>query len=220
MRYIHKNAEAVLFSVAGHKVYKFFNHELTVGSNTTDNGGADVIDAALVPVAGADYKLIRPYAADLDGNQVTCIEMVGLGSLTGDTESGGTCTLLEGMRDFYEAPFKSGAGTVPATADIRFKVYVGDVTYNGSTYSAGQVFITDGSAITVTDADNDGVWSRWLPAEQDDSNCYEFLDEHFKIKHTQYGDEPFDYFEFNESVGYIPRDAQCDLDADAFGWTR
>lgn len=219
MRYIHKNAEAVLYSVAGHKVYKFFNHALTVGSNTTDNGGADVIDAALTPVAGADYRLIRPYAADLDGNAVTCIEMVGLGSLTGDTESGGTCTLLEGMRDFYEAPILSGAQSIPNTVGLRYKVWAGSVVYNGTTYTAGQVFVSTGTT-SVTDANGDGRWSLWLPAEQDDSNCYEFLDEHFKIKHTQYGDEPYDYFDFNQQTGYIPRDALCANDADAFAWLR
>lgn len=220
MRYIHKNAEAALYSVAGHKVYKFFNGVCVVGSNTTDNGGADVIDAAVTPVAGADYKLFRPYAADLDGNAVTCIEMCGLGTLTGVTKTNGTCTLLEGMRDFYEAPIISGAASVPATAGIRYKVWAGSVVYNGTTYSAGQVFITDGNTTSVTDANSDGRWSLWLPAEQDDDNCYEFLDEHFKIKHTQYGDEPYDYFEFNEQTGYIPRDASCGNDADAFNWLR
>lgn len=211
MRYISRHADSIIFEDDGsiNLDYRFGpNGILAIGSLTTDVGAGNAISVTGLQVLED---------TDLDGNTVTCLEMVGMGTLTGVSGAGNTLThLYDGYRGyFYPSPVMTGTDAVSSIADIRYKVISGTVTYDGTTYKVGEVFTTDGSTTATTGT---GTFALWLP-ESIEKATDEFLTEEFKIKSLLVGDEPYDYWSFT-TTGVEGRNSLVTTDPDYIGYTR
>lgn len=188
---------------------------LLVGSPTTASGAGNYIDAA-THAGDTSLDINLPYPTDLDGNTVTRLEMAGLGTLTLVTKtSASLASLALGYRIFFEAPVLAYNAGVPATAGIYYKVLSGAVTYNGTTYTQNQEFVTTGGVTTTSGTA--GTFALCIPPALK-NECSPFRTEQFKIKVLKDGTESNSYWLYDAS-GFNPMDSLVTTDPDFYGFT-
>lgn len=212
---LYRNDGTIAYNSVNKTPYRFGkNGVLIVGLATTDSGDENKIIAT--PQTDSNESLMTLYRTDLLGATSVCVEMCGQGSLTGKNDSGtDLSSLIAGYRGlFFKAPVLTG-NTTPVVGQ-RYRVLKGSVTYKDKTYTANSEFdiIDSDGNITTTD----GEYALAIPNELV-NKCEAFLDEEFKIKHLQKGDEPKDYYLWNE-YGFEPKASLTSSDADYYGWTR
>lgn len=216
MQYKSQRSNAIIFTNQGKIKAKFYHGKYIIGSLTTATGAGNYIDGAVQ--SDTSLNVQRIYTTDLDGNTASCIEMCGQGTLNGITAAGNTLTTLEeGFRGwFFPCPRLTGTtNSVPAKAGIVYEVVDGTVTYDGTTYSAGEQFTTDGSTTATTGS---GHFELVIP--DDLENRYNgFLTEAFRITHLGQPDEMSGYYTYGQ-YGYDPVNSETCTDADYIGWTR
>lgn len=222
MRYISHKSNLVLYRNDGNigrddlsdKAYVFGqNGELIIGSTTTAVGVGNYIDASSLTDTTQQLQLLYP--TDCDGNQVTRIEMAGLGTLTGVTKtSGAVSPLIDGYRDFFEAPTLTGTTAVPATAGIWYLILTGSVTYNSVAYVAGQKFETNGTTTATTGT---GTFRVTIPPELEKTcNNPTATAGVFAYKELYKGNEGTNYWNYGDGID--PKDSTTSTDADYYGW--
>lgn len=194
MRYKSKSLNLALFEKSGVRKHQFYNGVLIVGSPTTNSGAGNYIDAT---AQTDDKKTLMPqYATDLAGATTNKLQMAGLGEIS--------ATDLSKERMFVEAPeLSTGSTAVPATAGLWYEVLRGKVTYKGVEYSAGEMFVTDGSIRAVTGTGKFAI--TYAP-----DGCCQNRKEAFKMAHLQFGDEVTGYHGWDQS--YIPRNQMTTQD--------
>lgn len=223
MRYISPYHRLTLYDNKGNAIYIFRNGELVIGDSTTFNG-ADLTSL------DADYAMVDAHSVhgvttnlmfvkgELTTSDWTDIEKSGMGYLDGGAIISETVTPIESGwqgRLFFPAPVYDG--TEAAIDGAWYKVISGKVAYKGVTYKAGKVFKgVDTTNITIVDA---GTYSLELPPELR-QGCTASLDEQFKIKHLEWGDEPLSYFNWDTPSGYEPRNSLLTSDAGFIGYSR
>ena len=101
-----------------------------------------------------------------------------------------------------------------------YKVHNGTVTYNGKTYKAGSIFkaVSGGGDIEIPSGTT-AIYSLELPVELR-SVCAIDLNAEFKTKHLEHGDEPLEYFLWDQASGYLPRNDLGTLEAGFIGGIR
>ena len=208
MRYISKHARLALYTTEGNIAHQFNQHVLIVGDPTTDVGAGNFIDPA------TEYwdkgKLMEVFPDDLAGTTTAKIEMMGQGDLSDPL---GNAKGLRGY--FFESPILTATtASVPAKKDIHYWVSKGTVTYAGITYSAGQVFKTDGSTTATTGT---GEFFIIPPRNYMEVNEPGLFEE----KHLQFHDEVRAAWLPEIEGGFIPRSEFTTTDiATGFGYIR
>lgn len=229
MRYITHISNLVLFQNDGkigidptnQTEYKFGPQGiLNLGLLTTNSGAGNYINA---DVLGADDSL-QVLSLDLKGATTISVERVGQGSLSGLNDTGASLTNVSDgyVGKFFKAPPVASGTQTSALADIWYEVLSGLVSYNGTTYRQGQRFVTDGSARTTASGTYDGTtasgyYALTIPPELI-NGCEAFRTEQFALNSLKKGDEPADYWNWDNNA--LPKDSLLSDESDFYGWTR
>lgn len=202
MHYVSKNPNLALFKLNGKTAYQFFNGSLIVGLTTTNSGTGNYIDAAVkTPLS---ESLMTFYATAVTNAANADLSYAGLGTLAMiDAQAA-----KSDYRLFLEAPYlTAGTDSVSTVGGQHYFVKSGNATYAGTTYRAGQTFITDGTTTeTGTTSTPAGVFHRIFPQNE----CACNREEAFKMAHLQYGDESPSYHLWTNG-GFDPRDEQTNV---------
>ena len=188
MRYISFYDEFALHNRNGNVRHKFWQGELIVGNPTTKTGTGNSIDTAVNATdPGLELMPLVPTGATRDA-------ICGMGTLN---------PLAVGQ--YYESPYLSvGATSVPAVADLVYKVVSGTVTYKSVTYSAGQEFTTDGTTVVTTGTTGAKFAITIPPAIK--AREMDNRDAMFREKHLLTGDEAYGYHSWSALGGFLPKD--------------
>jgi hypothetical protein len=189
--YISVEGNKVLYSNGGKPLVKFKYHQAVFD---------DTLFAVVTPTS-ADLQ--RPHTK-IDGTREAfgtatadeLAEMAGRGVLATASGTG------DKFRFFESAIVSAGATTVVATAGITYLVTAGTVTYAGTTYKAGQTFISDG---TTTTTSGTGKLRIWFPATLIDEAA-QYTEEAFKLAHLGQPGDALSYWQYDE-YGFEPQPA-------------
>lgn len=110
----------------------FFNGELTIGDPTISGSGNEIVPN-LSATDGTALIQVYPSGTDL--------RKIGMGVLSTDAVF---ASQLQG--DFYEAPYKTLAGSPALVTGLWYRVVAGPITHNGVVYVAGTRFKATASA--------------------------------------------------------------------------
>lgn len=217
MRYISHISNLVLYTKNGAIVDRFdYNGVLVKGDGTTNLGTGNQIDVVLKSSTPND-ETMRVYTTDLLGNSAISEEMCGLGNLASlDLALAGLDSLQQGYnRNYFEAAVLTSTTDVVSdlSANIYYEVLTGTTIYDGTTYTVGQVFYTDGSTTATTGT---GTFALTIPPALN-RECQAFRPEHFKIKSLLTGNESSADWSYAE--GFAPRDNMTTDDPDYFAYT-
>lgn len=224
MRYISPFNRLTLYGTKGQAEYIFRNGELIIGDTTTFNG-TDVASMAagyaIMPTAtfkGATSNLFDLMAKVTTSTVFDDIEVKGMGYLDGGAIISETIAPIDAgwqSRLFFPAPIYTG--TKAAIVGAWYQVLSGAVSYGGVIYKAGKFFKgANTNNITVPTA---ATYALGLPPELR-QGCTASLDEQFKIKHLEWGDEPYSYFNWDSPSGFEPRNSLSTVAANFIGYSR
>lgn len=194
MRYISPYDETVIFQNDGAIRHKFFQGELIVGDPATKATAADQIDFTTNATdATKDIQFV--YKTDEAGATTDRSQMCGLGALNPLSVKG----------IYYEAPYiKVGATSVPATAGLFYKVAFGIVTYKGTAYKAGDIFVSDGTVVVTTGDNANAMFAAYFPPEIK-SRAMDNRKALFREQHLETGNEAVDYHLWTALGGFLPK---------------
>jgi len=217
MRYVSQYYDLKLFRKNGEIAHAFRNGVLVIGDMTTRNGTDTSTSTKGYTIDSAAYSstpekeimgVMKDFAGKLiDESGAVRIECIGLGTLNKVRVGGASVTdFADGWaptRTFFEAPALT-PGTDAAVVGAYYEVIKGSCTYNGVTYKKGKIFlaVTGVTAVSTTDS---GLFalSPYPLMNVGDS----FLDEEFKIKLLQTGNESTGYWEPDIDGAFVARNS-------------
>lgn len=217
MRYITNIDDLVLYKNDGTAAYTFGPHGILIVGTATGTGAANEIFADAIP-ADTDDQLQLLWAADLDGNAASRIEMAGQGTLDNLTyTAAGLAVLTDGFwRMFFEAPPIAGGVATSAVLNVKYGVLTGTILYNGVTYTKGQTFkVVAGQTATVG---ANSTYALQIPDELLNV-CATFRDALFQVKNMKEGDEDAGHFLWTNG-GFTPKDSLACASSRYVGWLR
>jgi hypothetical protein len=230
MRYVSQYFDLRLFRKNGDIAHSFRNGVLVIGDMTTRDGsglttstkGYSIDSAANATTPEKEIMgVMKDFAGKLiDESGAERIECIGLGTLNKLQVDGATsCTDLQDgwslSRTFFEAPaITPGATTVVVGA--YYEVIKGTVVYNGVTYKKGKIFLGVTGQTTTSTTDG-GLFA--LSVYPLLNNKDTFLDEEFKIKLLQTGNESTGYWEPDIDGAFVPRNGLSTGINTGFGYT-
>ena len=227
MRYVSQYYDLKLFRKNGEIAHAFRNGVLVIGDMTTRNGtdlttstkGYSIDSAANATTPEKEIMgVMKDFAGKLiDESGAVREECIGLGTLNKVKVGGASVTdFADGWapsRTFFEAPAIT-PGNSTAVVGAYYEVIKGSVVCDGVTYKKGKIFLATSANTSTTDS---GLFalSPYPLMNVGDS----FLDEEFKIKLLQTGNESTGYWEPDIDGAFAARNSLGTYIGSGYGYT-